>query len=88
MAVKIKKEPLPRNISVELFEAWNRLRRKNDTVEMSKKYGMSRVPFDNALNFGHVPKSETAQMVNKFFKERLTEEKASAEELNLLNTDQ
>lgn len=79
-----KKEPLPLTVNPKLFEAWQRLKRKGDPGKMAEEFGLSRVPFDNALNYGYVAKDETASFINKFFKARLDAEEASADELNLL----
>lgn len=78
------KNTLPLTVNPELFKAWQRLKRKGDPGRMAERFGLSRVPFDNALNFGYVAKDETAKFINTYFKERLDAEKASAEELNLL----
>ena len=83
---KNKKTPkeLPRTISQPLFDAWKGLRRAGDPEAMAQEFGFSRVPFDNALNYGYVAKDIIAKSVNQFFKRRLEEEKQSAAELTAL----
>lgn len=72
---------LPRTISQPLFDVWKSLRRAGDPEAMATEFGFSRVPFDNALNFGYVAKDVIAKNVNEFFKRRLEDEKKSASEL-------
>lgn len=80
-STKKEKKVYPRSISQALFDVWTSLRRAGDPEEMAMKYGFSRVPFDNALNYGYVAKDIISKRVNEFFKERLEAEKQSAAEL-------
>lgn len=84
---RAQKEPLPCTVSLELFEAWKRLKRNGDPGKMAERFGRSRVPFDNALNYGHVAKDETKHFINEFFQDRLNDEKSQAESLNELSSE-
>lgn len=76
------------NVSVDLFNAWQKLRRRGDPQKMAKQFGLCRAPFDNALNYGNAPKYETVGFVNQFFKERLESEKQSLEGFGVLDQSQ
>lgn len=85
MAETTQAEPkYPRTISQVLFDTWQRLKRKGDPGAMAERFHLSRVPFDNALNWGYCPKGDTVDYVNTFYRERLQNEKDSAAELNEL----
>lgn len=75
-----KKKPAL-NISSELFDAWQTLRRTNDAEAIANKYGWSRPTIDNALNYGHVNKQEIIEQISEFFVNRKEKERATAASL-------
>ena len=81
MTERKRKDPPKMTVSEALFKAWQRLKRTGDPEAMALRFGFSRVPFDNALNFGYVAKDEISKSINIFFKERLEAEKSDAESL-------
>lgn len=77
----------PRNVALELLQAWQKLRRRGDGQEMAKDLEYSRPVIDRALNFGHVNVPGMVDSINQWFTERLTRERKSANKLLQLNIE-
>ena len=66
----------PMNISQDLFDAWQKLRRTGDPKDICKDLNLSRPVIDRALNFGHVKNLEvTPERISKWFAKRIENEK-------------
>lgn len=74
MSKKTAKKKLEMTIAPELFEAWKRMKRKNDAKLLMELTSMSRPIIDNALNFGHVKNVDVINAITKFYKDRLAAE--------------
>ena len=72
----------PRTITVELWTAWQNMRRVGDAEKIMKTIKKCRPVVDRALNYGHIKNMRIADKISKFFKDRLEEEKKTA--LNLM----
>lgn len=64
----------PMTVAPELFEAWVKLRRKNDPEEIATKLGKSRPVIDRALKYGYVKDDIVVAGITKFYKDRLEQE--------------
>lgn len=68
-------------ISPELFEAWKKLKRRNDAQLMVKQFKARRPIIDNALNFGYALDPKLIEKITAFFMNRLKAEKEAADKL-------
>lgn len=71
----------PRNITLDVFNAWNTLRRSGDPALLVKKCRKSRPIIDRALNYGHVNDTKLIAKISEFFSNRLKEEETRGKEL-------
>lgn len=65
----------PRTISLELYDAWQIMRRSGDPGKLHDKLKISRPIIDRALNYGNVKKTGLADKITKFFNDRFEAEK-------------
>lgn len=77
----------PRQISEELLDAWQALRRKGDPETIAEKIGYSRPVIDRALIYGYVSIPGLADKINKFFGDRLDGEIQEAKRLIALKQE-
>ena len=61
-------------IAPELFEAWKRMRRKNDPKEIAEQLGKSRALIDRALKYGHVKDQKVVEGITAYYENRLETE--------------
>lgn len=73
MAERIEYSKRERNIPVELFESWQKLRRSDDARELVKFTGKSLPVIYAALNNGFVGKPELAEEITKYYLQRPAE---------------
>lgn len=74
-------ERYPRNIPLELFDAWQLLKRTGDAEKLCKELGKSRPIIDRALKYGHVKKQSLAAHISRFFQQRVDREKNKGNKL-------
>lgn len=75
---RTNKRQWERTITLELHEAWKQLRRIGDPELMAKELQYSRPVIDRALLYGYVSMPELTDKINKFFKDRLENERKEA----------
>lgn len=71
----------PRTIAIDLYDAWQILKRSGDPIKICKITGLSRPVVDRCLNYGHVKNTWVADKITRFFNERVEKEKAKGKEL-------
>jgi len=74
-------ERYPRTISIELFDAWQALRRKGDPARMAQYLDMSRFTIDKALNYGYVSNRKYEIRISKYFNNRLSKEQEKGKKM-------
>lgn len=84
---KKRKMSLTMTISRELFDAWQKLKRKGDSKMISLALERSRPVIDNALLYGYASIPELPDQINMFFLDRLRREKQMAKEMLELSQD-
>ena len=77
------RDRFPMNISKELFNTWQQLRRTGDPAKLQKALKLSRPIVDRALNYGNAKNEVTADRISKFFSDRIAEEKANGGSVKL-----
>lgn len=88
---KRKKKPTgtrQRTIAVELHNEWRNQERKGDSDAIATKLGVSKPTIDKALIYGCVHQQAIIDGINKYFADRLTNEREAAQNLKGLRTDQ
>ena len=71
----------PMTVSQEVYDAWQIFRRMNDSTKISAYIGKtgraacSRPTIDKALNYGHTKDPILANLITKFFENRVESEK-------------
>lgn len=78
---RTRKIELQRTISIELFNAWQRLKRRGDPEKMAEELQYSRPVIDKALIYGYVTMPELTDKINGYFMKRLKSEQGVAAEL-------
>lgn len=78
-----------RTIAPELFDQWERLKRKGDAnkiVDKCKAAGLtySKTTIDRAIIWGNVNNDDLIDVINEYFKERIERQRQQAEELKEL----
>ena len=80
-AIKESKQ-WPRSVSIDLLQAWQKCKRKNDPEKMATELGYSRPVIDRALIYGYVSMPELTDKITNFFRDRLAKEKQDAASLS------
>jgi hypothetical protein len=70
-----------RTIAKELHAQWLRLRRRGDTIELSKRTGLTKAMIDRAVLYGHVLNQPLVDYITRFFADRLLREKELAQQI-------
>jgi hypothetical protein len=67
-------ERYPMTISIQLYDAWQLMRRYGDPGKICKEYSISRPIVDRALNYGNVKEDRVEKKITEFFNERFDRE--------------
>lgn len=67
-------ERYPMTISIQLFDAWQVMRRYGDPGRIVKKYNICRPIVDRALNYGNVKDDRVEKKISEYFNDRFTRE--------------
>jgi len=79
-ATKKSKKP-QRTIAIELHQQWQRLQRKNDSIELAKQLKVSKPTIDKALIYGSVHQQAIVDGITSYLAGRLLREKEAGEQL-------
>jgi hypothetical protein len=77
------KERYPLNISQDVFDAWQFMKRKKDAEKLMQKTGLSRPIIDRALKYGHINNDKLESQITNFFAKRYEKENGAG--VKLLN---
>jgi hypothetical protein len=72
----------PMTISKQLFDSWQKNKRKNDAAKLMEICDRSRPIIDRALNYGHVKDDELISTITNYFLLRVQSENSQYEKLN------
>lgn len=76
-----EKKDLPCTIAPELLEAWKRLQLFGDVTSIKNATGYSPLIIRRALKYGYVLAPELPDLINKFFSNRLEQQREVAKKL-------
>jgi hypothetical protein len=81
-------ERYPMTISIQLFDAWQMMRRYGDPGRIVKKYNICRPIVDRAINYGNVKDPRVEKKISEFFNERFKGEEQKGNKLLKIVKDQ
>lgn len=70
-----------RTIAEELHKQWRKLERKGDSEKLAEALGVSKPTIDKAIIYGCVHQQALVDGITKYFADRITAEKESAQHL-------
>lgn len=76
-----QKQKFEMTITPELFAAWSKLKRRNDTEELMAILGKSYPVIGRALKYGYVKDQKVIDGITKFLEERFDAEAETGKEL-------
>lgn len=74
-------EKFPLTIDVNLFEAWQIMRRHDDVKELCELTGKSNPIIYRALNYGHVRDSSLEDDISTFYENRAKKQRENAKKI-------